>query len=92
MKNHTKVYLEYFDLSGQEFIQCECCDKPAVDIHHIQARGMGGSQQKDRIENLMALCRLCHIKYGDIQELKPMLTKIHLFILKNRIGGSDEIA
>lgn len=90
MKNHTKVYLQFFDLCGQEFIQCECCNERAVDIHHIEARGMGGSQEKDRIENLMALCRACHIAYGDIELLKPMLTKIHRYILKNRMGGSDK--
>ena len=91
MKEHTNIYLDYFDLCGQEFIQCECCKERAVDIHHINARGMGSSGTKDYIENLMALCRKCHIEYGDIELLKPMLIKIHLFVMKNRTGGSDKV-
>ena len=43
-----------------DWIPCEVCGAKAVDIHHIEARGMGGSKTKDVIENLMALCRSCH--------------------------------
>lgn len=60
-----------------DFIPCEVCGGRAVDIHHIEARGMGGSKEKDVIENLMALCRACHITYGDITEYKDYLKKIH---------------
>jgi len=77
MKNHTKVYFKYFGYSGQEFIACECCGARAVDIHHIESRGMGGSKQKDIIENLMAVCRSCHEKYGDKQEHYEYLHKVH---------------
>ena len=44
---------------------CEVCGSRAVDIHHIHRRGMGGSTDADKIENLMAVCRTCHIEYGD---------------------------
>ena len=77
MKNHTKVYFKYFGFSGQEFISCECCGARAVDIHHIDSRGMGGSKQKDVIEYLMAVCRSCHEKYGDKQEHYEYLYKVH---------------
>lgn len=77
MKNHTKIYFKYFGYSGQEFIPCECCGARAVDIHHIEARGMGGSKQKDIIDNLMAVCRSCHIEYGDKEEHKEYLIKQH---------------
>lgn len=60
-----------------DFIPCEVCDSKATDIHHIDARGMGGSKEKDVIENLMALCRKCHIEFGDITDLKPYLIEIH---------------
>lgn len=64
MKKHTRIYLEYFDYPAHQdtVIPCEVCSERAVDIHHINARGMGGSKHKDTIENLMALCRRCHNK------------------------------
>lgn len=60
MKNHTKVYLTEMGYEVTDFISCEVCGKRAVDIHHIQPRGMGGSKKLDTIDNLMALCRECH--------------------------------
>ena len=79
MKKHTKIYLEFND----EPI-CELCGKVAVDIHHIESRGMGGSNKKDVLENLMALCRNCHLCYGDIKRLVKVLQKIHLKFLENK--------
>ena len=61
-----------------DFIPCELCGAKGVDIHHIDCRGMGGSKEKDTIENLMALCRKCHILRGDIKNDIPFLKKIHL--------------
>jgi 5-methylcytosine-specific restriction endonuclease McrA len=60
MKNHTKVYLQAMGYDPLDFIPCEVCGAKAVDIHHIQPRGMGGSKLLDTPENLMALCRSCH--------------------------------
>ena len=54
---HNKIYFDHF---GYDFTPCEKCGKPAVDIHHIENKGMGGSKTKDYIENLIALCRDCH--------------------------------
>lgn len=56
---------------------CEVCQAAANDIHHIQARGMGGSKTADRIENLMALCRKHHEMYGDRKQWKDWLQKVH---------------
>lgn len=60
-----------------DFIPCETCESKAVDIHHIEARGMGGSKNKDVLENLMALCRWCHIEYGDVKAHKGFLKETH---------------
>lgn len=46
---------------------------------------MGGnpSANKDKIENLMGLCREHHEEYGDVSDLKIFLTLIHLIFLKH---------
>ena len=63
MRKHTKLYMDFFDYGEQDFVMCEMCMQDrAVDIHHIQGRGMGGSKEKDYIENLVGLCRECHLK------------------------------
>jgi len=77
LKRHTKIYLNYFGYDQTDFIPCEVCDKKAVDIHHIECKGMGGSKQKDYIENLQALCRECHLKYGDKKQYKEFLLTKH---------------
>ena len=77
MKKHTKVYLDHFGYDKSDFIPCEVCGAQAVDIHHIEARGMGGSKHADRIENLMALCRKHHEMYGDRKQWKDWLQKVH---------------
>lgn len=77
MRKHTKIYFDAFGYTKDEFISCEICGKRAVDIHHINCRGMGGTQEKDKIENLMAVCRECHIKYGDKKEYIELLQETH---------------
>lgn len=62
MKKHTKIYMEVMGYDTSDFVPCEICGAEAVDIHHIEPRGMGGSRDADRIDNLMALCRECHNK------------------------------
>ena len=61
MKHYIMVYLESRGLTKTDFIGCEVCGRPASDIHHIQPRGMGGSKFRDTADNLIALCRFCHI-------------------------------
>lgn len=86
MKPYTKTYLKYFGYSPGEFIPCELCGNQAVDINHIDARGMGGNPLKDKdcIENLMAVCRTCHLEYGDKKEHKEYLKSIHLKRMMNK--------
>ena len=55
--------MTFFDYGETDFVMCEFCQQDrAVDIHHLNSRGMGGSKTKDYIENLMGLCRDCHNK------------------------------
>lgn len=75
MKKYIKNYCDYKKIHVGELILCEVCNAPAVDIHHIDARGIGGSSRKDNPENLIALCRECHVKYGDKKQYKDYLRK-----------------
>jgi 5-methylcytosine-specific restriction endonuclease McrA len=84
MKKHTKIYLDYFGYGIEDYVPCEICGNKAVDIHHIDCRGMGGSSKKDKIENLMALCRECHITYGDKKQHTERLQERHDLRLKNK--------
>jgi 5-methylcytosine-specific restriction endonuclease McrA len=84
LKKHIAIYLEHFDYDTDDFIPCEVCGRKAVDIHHIECRGMGGSKTKDTIENLQALCRSCHLEYGDKKQHKEMLKERHKQILDEK--------
>jgi 5-methylcytosine-specific restriction endonuclease McrA len=77
LKKHTKLYLAYFGFDVSDFIPCEICNAQAIDIHHIECRGMGGTKEVENIDNLMAVCRSCHIKYGDKKEYKEFLQEVH---------------
>lgn len=77
MQKHTLNYLQGMGYKTTDFIPCEVCGSQAVDIHHIEARGMGGSKKADVIDNLMGLCRKCHIEYGDKKQYKEFLKDIH---------------
>jgi 5-methylcytosine-specific restriction endonuclease McrA len=77
MKAHTKIYFKHFGYDVSDTILCEVCGAVAVDIHHIRSRGMGGSAGANDINNLMAVCRECHINYGDKKHFIDFLTQIH---------------
>ena len=85
MKKHTQIYLQGMGYKTTDFIPCEVCGTQAVDIHHINARGMGGSKSADVIENLMGLCRKCHIEYGDKKQHKEFLMSKHI----ENLNGKD---
>ena len=60
MKKHTKLYYEHYGYAECDAVLCQVCGTVACDIHHISPKGMGGRAGKDRIDNLIALCRKCH--------------------------------
>jgi hypothetical protein len=82
MQAHTKNYLRAMGLTPGDFIPCEVCQIPAVDIHHVIPRSKFGKKRKaeqDNISNLIALCRVCHDKaHANIiskEELTEIITK-----------------
>jgi 5-methylcytosine-specific restriction endonuclease McrA len=77
LKPYTKIYLKHFGYDVSDRILCEVCGAVAVDIHHIRSRGMGGSSGANDISNLMAVCRECHVNYGDKKQYIDFLTQIH---------------
>ena len=77
MKKHTRLYYKHFGYALDENIPCEVCGNIAVDLHHIDNKGMGGSKTKDYIHNIIALCRDCHDKAHNEQLSKDELYKIH---------------
>lgn len=82
MTKHCKIYMAYFGYDTSDFIPSEISGKAANDIHHIERRGMGGSKDADNIENLMALTREEHLKYGDKKEQKEYLKSVHLAFME----------
>jgi HNH endonuclease len=87
MKNHTKVYFDFFNIDYDiatgyhDYIDCEVDQKEVIDVHHIIFKSQGG---KDNIENLIGLCRECHDKAHDGTLKQDDLQRIHDFhVLKN---------
>lgn len=81
MKSYTKIYMDYFDYKVAEEVFCECCGRPAVDIHHIYGRG----KDKDVISNLQALCRKHHTMAHESKIAKSDLQYIHNTVLSGHV-------
>tara|TARA_R100000734_G_scaffold4767_1_gene4233 strand:- start:458 stop:724 length:267 start_codon:yes stop_codon:yes gene_type:complete len=84
MINHKKVYTNFFNLDTCDHILCTSCGQVAVDIHHINPRGMGGSE-KDYIENLVALCRNCHDKAESSSSFNTFVRIKHLKLVIGKL-------
>jgi hypothetical protein len=78
MKKHTKIYLKEMGFTDTCFIPCEICNSKSVDIHHLISKGMGGSKTKDYIENLIAVCRECHVKCHSSIDFNSKAKEIHI--------------
>ena len=89
MKRHTRTYFDYFGYDVSSFIPCEVCGDKAVDLHHIERKGMGGnpSGDKDHISNIIALCRKHHEQMGDKKQYKDYLREVHQCTMNEKAGG-----
>jgi 5-methylcytosine-specific restriction endonuclease McrA len=96
MQNHTKVYMNFFYYGVEDFVPCEMCEAKAVDIHHIEKRN---KTKNDYIENLIGLCRDCHIKaesdtcfnmFCRIRHLENVCVQVYALInLNNKLKNGN---
>tara|TARA_Y100001963_G_scaffold69239_1_gene96423 strand:+ start:471 stop:830 length:360 start_codon:yes stop_codon:yes gene_type:complete len=86
LQNHTKVYMNFFGYDESSTILCEMCEDVAVDIHHLERRN---KIKNDYIENLIGVCRSCHIKaesdrcfnmYAKIKHLENVCVQVYSLI------------
>ena len=72
--------MDFWGYGIDDYIPCEACGARAVDVHHIDARGMGGDPTagKDVIENLVGLCREHHELAEAEPEANKLIKEIHL--------------
>lgn len=80
---YVALYMAKFGYGDSDFIPSEISGDRAVDIHHLENRGAGGTKTEDRIENLMALTRAEHIEYGDKKQHMKFLLETHRDFLEN---------
>ena len=75
--------MDYFGYHAGDFIACEMCGAPSVEIHHIRPRSLE-KKAENKIENLAALCRSCHEKAHASKEFTERLKEKHRRnVLKN---------
>ena len=82
--------MNFFDYAEQDFIPCEMCGAKAVDVHHIERQSkFGNKKEKEFIENLIGVCRSCHIKaesdsmfnmFCRIQHLENVCNQVYALI------------
>lgn len=85
MQKHIENYLNYFGYSGLEYIPCEVCKSPAVDVHHVVPRSRFGSKckhEQDHISNLigLTLCECCHTSIENKKKDGENLTRLQILI------------
>ena len=62
-KNYKKIFFDFWGLSQADIPQCwGCYQRPAVEIHHLTPKRMGGSKKNSYNvpDNLFPVCRPCH--------------------------------
>lgn len=86
MSVHGQIYDQYFGIDVHNPRMCELLGYQGkkVEIHHIDARGMGGRPSADHIKNLMCLHARAHQFYGDKDWCMDWLIENHLIFMECR--------
>lgn len=70
MDEHRKIYFNFFGYNQQDYFPSELSGTPADEIHHIDPRGMGGSELRNNIRNLIGLASREHRRAEGVEEPK----------------------
>lgn len=85
MQKHIKVYMDFFGYTEADSINCILCPAVATDIHHIIPRSRIFGKDRDKIENLCPLCRICHDKvHNNMKVYEPILLSLQKKIINDR--------
>jgi hypothetical protein len=84
MPVHTAAYMEAFGYTVGDTVISEISGLPCQDINHLDPRGMGGSKEKDKPVNLMALTRREHDIFENYPEYKEWFKAVHLSFMETR--------
>lgn len=83
---YNQVYDEFFQIDVHWPRRCELTGSTVIpEIHHIKARGMGGSNEHDGIENLMCLQKKAHYYFGDKEQFMDFLIENHKLYMDDGI-------
>lgn len=86
MKPYIKTYLSYFKLDNPDEGIDELFGFMGNNVHHIYARGMGGSKLRDNIENLMCLRQDVHEIVGDKSAFRELLIDAHKLYMQEQLS------
>jgi len=81
MKKYLRMFMKYYGYTEADSYAelCWYCNKNVwCEVHHIESRGMGGDKKgrRDKISNLIPLCRTCHEDSSIINLQKETLKEI----------------
>ena len=81
MRKYQRMFMKYYGYTEADSYAelCWYCEKNVwQDNHHIESRGMGGDKKglRDKISNLIPLCRTCHEDSSIINKQKETLKEI----------------
>ena len=87
MQKHTKIFQDFWwdELTLSQTEQCAVCSQWGADIHHISSRGLGSSKYKDFIENLICLCRSCHLRCHSDKNFNKKARIINLRLIADKL-------
>ena len=88
LKNYKKLFSDFWGYCESDIPICwGCFMAQAVDIHHLENKGLGGvkNNRLNRIDNLFPVCRKCH----DLAHADKSINKKWKQVLLDRIEAKE---